>query len=102
MNMISLTSNSQLNEIKLVKCSIRTMKSATQTCTAAIAWIKQTPAYKASSLDCWLDCFLIKQEGAAFLIIFMAYFLHLCLSLPWQQKKKKLYISVMSSWLLFN
>lgn len=36
MNMISLTSNSQLNEIKLDRYSIRMMKSALQTLTAVM------------------------------------------------------------------
>lgn len=62
MNMISLTSRSQSNEINLGECSIRTMKSALQTL-CCDAWIKRTPTHIAGSLDYSLDCFLIKQEG---------------------------------------
>lgn len=84
MNMIILTSNCQLNDIKLGKCSVREMKLALQALTV--------PTYITSSLDCSLDCFLIKQEGGRsslsnnFLVFFS---ISACHHLDYKRRRKK-------------
>lgn len=94
MNLISLTSNSQSNEIKLGECSIRTMKSAPANTRCRHARNKRTPTHIAGSLDCSLDCFLIKQSGGGTnglsnnFMYFYFFFIHFCLSSPWQQKRE--------------